>query len=308
VDVFAHSLVTNRVTVTDPADKSGGDDAAPMADPREELLRLNPCSMTVSSQDEVDAKWDFAKLVAATLERSRGFISGYYGPDTMMNVYRSRYSIAMLEELIDGHERQHGFEYTHVVVARPDAAMLSPLSSPLPPPDTILVPQCCHGHHPDAGVNDRFAFGARGPMRHYMREFNVQLALGAVRMYDTEQLMCYHLAVAPEPIRLGTTSACVVRSRADGKLTSEEFVWFDDPKVRFDIKCHHPDVHLISNVTVLPDEACKTNFATCGRRPDNVDGVNNWPAPVENDDEIRVQLQSSARTEPYSSAGCVQHR
>ena len=51
----------------------------------------------------------------------------HYSFGMILNVFRAYYSLGEVSRLARAHERERGFLYTHVISARPDVAVLSPV-------------------------------------------------------------------------------------------------------------------------------------------------------------------------------------
>ena len=217
VDVFVHSLAAQY------ASGVAGDGTVRIKC-ETAFLALEPCRAASVEQTQIDAMHDTWKKANRTVDASKALINEHNDLPTVANIYRSRVSKSEAGKLVRRREREAGVLYSIVVVARPDTSLASPL---VLPPITELsradvwVPDFAHGHGPSGasgGVNDRFAFGLRTPMvESYMAQYEGQLSGAAgVRMVDSEQLLCRHLA--SRKVRIGFHRVCIIRVRADGKV------------------------------------------------------------------------------------------
>ena len=111
-------------------------------------------------------------------------------------------------QLVRMHENYTRNEYTHVVVARPDIAFLSPLQwAPLQ--NAIRVPNFAM----NGGVNDRFAYGPTALMLEgFLSQFDKQFTRRGFR-FDTnsEGLLCRHFR--EQHLHVSVTPLCLVRVR-----------------------------------------------------------------------------------------------
>ena len=69
----------------------------------------------------------------------------HYSFGMILNVFRAYYSLGEVSRLARAHERERGFLYTHVISARPDVAVLSPVRfRPMATRGLIIVPNFAH--------------------------------------------------------------------------------------------------------------------------------------------------------------------
>ena len=190
-DVFVHALL-GRVDNSHFAHEH----AVPCCE--YDFMQLRPCSFAAQRQAVVDADERLPSKAAATEKRSALLYKAYYDVPTITNVYRSRYSLEQVGKLVLAHQRAEGFEYTHVIAARPDAAFLWPLQwAPLAPAG-IRVANYEHGGAAFTlqngsrlvvgGLNDRFAYGdARSMLGAYMTQYSQQLSAAEGTAEDTRR-------------------------------------------------------------------------------------------------------------------------
>lgn len=201
-DIFVHSM--------QPA---GGSDRGTPVDSLA-ALKINACRLALANQTAVDEEYNFVQrahrdFVSRPLLRTRaGRV--HFNMGDLLNLRRALYSLQAAEALITFHEHRSAFEYSVVIVARPDTAIVSPLPFAPLVGGGIRVPNFDHW----GGVNDRFAYGDRESMTAYMRRFAAIQASGTMRAFNSEQLLCDVLRVARVPV--GVVPLCVVRVRADG--------------------------------------------------------------------------------------------
>jgi len=166
---------------------------------------LAPCTYEAADQAEVDKKYDLPARVEGTRARSEGVLHRYNDGPTLLNIYRSRYSLSRVGKLIAAREVRAGFRYHFVVAARPDSSFTSavPFNLGSLAEADIWVPDFAHGHvsiQPDntlvgGGVSDRFALGRRDAMLGaYLTQWEQQLNGSGAWLVDSEHLLCQHLA------------------------------------------------------------------------------------------------------------------
>ncbi len=87
--------------------------------------------------------------------------------ETIMNIYRSRHSLALSWEIMAEYALSQGVKYDAVVALRSDVAFVSDIDIAKLQSiekDTVYVPSW----DSNGGINDRFAFGQMEAMRAYM--------------------------------------------------------------------------------------------------------------------------------------------
>ena len=230
-DLFVHTL-TGRAQNSHSSEEGLRDERL-VSVCAADVLALAPCRFAVQEQAVVDSDEQLSAKATATLKSSRLLYRSYYDVPTLLNVYRSRFSLNQAAKLVIAHQESQGFEYTHVVAVRPDTAVLSPLDwRPLPSGVTTLNFE--HGgaafvetHASGStrqlligGVSDRFAYGdARSMLTAYMTQYPEQLqSLDGVQMTTSETLLCEHLV--RHNVTVALTPLCVVRVRATGELAT----------------------------------------------------------------------------------------
>lgn len=152
-------------------------------------IGVRACREEQEVQRHVDARLILQDRVARTMQRSIGRLHHTHTVPVMMNLYRSRYSLACCARLIRAHEATRGFLYTHVVAARPDTAFLVPLAWDPLPGNGVRILNYEHGPAEHGGLNDRFAYGdAASMLKDYMSQcaapFHPLVALRAHPLSD----------------------------------------------------------------------------------------------------------------------------
>eukprot|EP00966_Prymnesium_polylepis_P249331 5764453-Prymnesium_polylepis.1 len=232
-DVFVHALL-GRAENSHFAEEGLGDERG-IEQCEHNFLALAPCRFAAQDQSVVDSEEQLVRKASGTLNRSTTLFRLYYDLPTLLNVYRSRFSLSRVAKLVLSHEQTNGFAYTHAVAARPDTAILSPFRW-RPLPSGITVSNAEHGGLGLAvvtradgtsqklhlgGVNDRFAYGdARTMLRVYMGQYDEQLSPldGISTMTTSETLLCDHLV--SHGVKVALTPLCIVRVRATGELAT----------------------------------------------------------------------------------------
>ncbi len=231
VDVFVHALA--GVAQNSHADEEGLQDERHIRSCTADVLAFAPCRFAVQEQAIVDQEQQLVPKAANTLHRSKLLYREYYDVPTLLNVYRSRYSLSQAAKLVRAHQEAQGFEYTHVVAARSDAAMLAPLDW-RPLAAGVTIPNFEHGGaqfvvtQPSGatetltigGVNDRFAYGdVRSMLQAYMAQYEEQLSSAdGVQMTTSETLLCNQLV--RHDVAVALSPLCIVRVRATGQLAT----------------------------------------------------------------------------------------
>ena len=231
LDIFVHALTAPRVQNSHRS-KEGWRVSCSLS-----FLMLEPCSYGVSQQHAVDLEFALTSRVVKSMQASEGVRHPYNDEQTLLNIYRSRYSLSQVGKLVRAQELQGGFEYVYVVAVRPDTTFLAPIPlHSFSGAADIWVGSAQSGHARrinfagggarvvGGGINDRFAFGRRGPMlRAYMTQFDEQLsARRGVRFVDSEHLLCLHLT-RTHNVSVGFYDALpVFRVRASGALAASD--------------------------------------------------------------------------------------
>lgn len=204
VDVFVHAMLA-------PVETSGWDGVvAGTALDQDEYKRFDACAAEAELQEAVDREHGLLGI-AGRMEN--------YDAVTNLNVVRSRYSVWRAAELVRSRERRTGVSYTHVALARPDTAFLSPVRwEPLP--YAVHVPNFGHW----GGVIDRFGYGpAQLMLDVFMSQFPGQYdrdGFYAGRGVNSETLMCEHFKA--NRLHVALTPLCLARVR------NEDEVWDKD--------------------------------------------------------------------------------
>jgi hypothetical protein len=73
---------------------------------------LAPCVHEAADQAEVDRRCELDARVEATRARSEGVLHRYNDGPTLLNIYRSRYSLSRVGKLIGAHELRSGFRHS----------------------------------------------------------------------------------------------------------------------------------------------------------------------------------------------------
>ena len=217
VDVLVHSMYADNVVAT-----HGSDDSTSLAGwPAPEIERLLPCAYAISTQSVVDKERNLSALINATFKVSPR-ISDYNDYPTMMNIYRSRFSLWQAGLLMERREERLGIRYAQAVVVRPDTAFLAPVqwNALVPGRTALLVPNYAHW----GGVCDRFAYGDRDSVAWYTQEWLELASRPYPDFGGSEGVLCEHLKAARSPnVSVGVLPVCVVRVRADGRTPLEDY-------------------------------------------------------------------------------------
>ena len=219
VDVFIHALLTQRVNSSNRFHAYAAEANVVLGEA--DFLALKPCRYAAEDQRVVDMDMQTKERVAVTSawrrSHERRLKLKRYTDSMLTNVYRAYYSLRQVHKLVIVQETSRRMIYTHVIAARPDCTLLSPLAWSPPPEGVVIVPNFAH----NSGINDRFAFGCRKAMAAYMRRLDWLLASSQDRAVDalgnateTENLVCRHLVESR--LFVGVTPLCVVRVRATG--------------------------------------------------------------------------------------------
>ena len=208
IDVFVHAMVQEKVSA-----HARGQEARPRRLPNvlTEIGQLAPCRYTAEDQATVDEK----------LTRHLPRRMHNYDASQIRNLYRAKYSLSAVADILVAYERQAKQRYRTVLVVRPDTLVLTPVV-PLPPSAAevaehgIVVPEFMTW----GGVNDRFALGSRGPMvTTYMRQYDLaytrrEVLRGKGRYaINTEGVLCKLLADAN--VTTASARMCIVRVRTN---------------------------------------------------------------------------------------------
>lgn len=167
LDVFVHAMQVERLVSSPSSAAEAAEDDRPQSEHAADVeaeywrapqraqlglvdyLQLAPCRFIAEDQGVADVRkygiwsstgprphWAASNIVSkaaqvarwAARARGRGRGAGAsYSPRAIHNVFRAWYSLSEVAKLAQAHERAHGFNYTHVVAARPDTAFLTPL-------------------------------------------------------------------------------------------------------------------------------------------------------------------------------------
>lgn len=232
VDVFVHSMQATSET------EFGQQAVAVVLNTTRSYLELPACRAAATNQTLVDEAYDLPAHAAAEHAyvgpRRNGFGSASYNSDTYLNLIRAKFSLWRVSKLILKYEEQAGFQYTHVVEARPDTGF--PVATTFLPMGAahVRVPNFAQG----SGVNDRFAYGrARTMLRVKMAEFRTQFVERVLvqkgRMFSplvasSERVVCRMLRDAH--VVVGVLPICVVRVSASGDAWMSDVSQFrEDP-------------------------------------------------------------------------------
>lgn len=216
VNVFAHSMRSDLAYNAHTPDEM----QVTLPPQDVDVLRLKPCVYALVDQRAFDQSFNVDNMVNMTMQRSRNILHPFNDVGTMRNIFRSRYSLYSVGQLIVEYETQHNVRYDYVVAARPDTTLLSPLPWRPIPGGGVRVPNYSQGS--GDGVDDRFAYGDHDSMLHvYMHQFDEQLST-PVAMVDSENLLCQHLGSSS--MTVGVIPVCVVRIRATGVSVAQEYV------------------------------------------------------------------------------------
>lgn len=248
-DVFIHSLIAERSGSTRYPTAGEADVTINPLD----YEALQPCRFQVEDQDEVDADLNISERSAASFRMSsdisvadaigtNGSLPNIsvdelseakkkvrlsrYTVESYANVMRAKYSMWRATRLVLVHEAERRFKYMHIVVARPDTAITSPLQwQPFDSahPEWLRVPSFAHNF----GLNDRFAYGTRNAMLTFTHMQHEQLQRtkllvfptaggvgGSLAIVNSETWLCS--LVARHSLVVGLTRLCIVRMRANG--------------------------------------------------------------------------------------------
>ena len=227
VDVFLHSLLT-----------LGEGQAAPGASLA--YGHWHPCRFSADGQEAIDSMLNVTKSAGRTLLvakrnqkkfRANTVSFSRYNENVYANIFRAKYSLYRVANLISMHELEAKFKYTHIVSARPDLWYGSPL---------LFDPQFRGVRIPDfhhyGGLNDRFAFGDARSMMRFMtiphlelsREGLMQLSRSSRNDWwwnselNSEKFLCATMAQTQPPIIVGLTHLCLVRVRPGGVTISRD--------------------------------------------------------------------------------------
>ena len=216
VDLFMHALQTERIIAP-----SRGQEGVPLD--VDDYKRLTVCKADADEQEDVDRLFSLDKLARAEVRTSpKG--PNAYDHTTIQNIFRSRYSVDSVRSLVRHHERQRGFRYTHVVLARPDVRYDKPvawvprLSDLRGDHPHIWVPNHCQWH----GVCDRFAAGtAEAMLTVVMQQWTDQVRQDGPYfkrgMWMAERAFCEQLKRMPS-LRVSVMPICIRRVRSDNTV------------------------------------------------------------------------------------------
>ena len=214
VDLFMHALQTESILAP-----SRGQEGVPLD--VDDYKRLTVCKADADEQEDVDRLFALDKLAREEVRTSpKG--PNAYDHVTIQNIFRSRYSVDSVRSLVRQHERQRGFRYTHVVLARPDVRYDKPVAwvPRLSDGDNphVWVPNHCQWH----GVCDRFAAGtAEAMLTVVMQQWTDQVRVDGPYfkrgMWMAERAFCEQLKRMPS-LRVSVMPICIRRVRSDNTV------------------------------------------------------------------------------------------
>jgi len=219
-DVFVHAMATTHFYNTRTGEDS---DAEPL-----DLAMFKPCAAAVTWQ----SAWDAAHakpFVSASRRYNSALLDPKFTNGTLANIIRQAYSIQRVASLIRTREHNAWLKYTHILMARPDTAILTPVLWRPPPDGGIAVSAV----NPSLGVPDRFAYGPADMMLRMMSERYRHLQRNLMTAWNPEIFLCKLLLSRRVPVHAIDT--CVVRVRANGWLSEREFS--GDPRADTDKSC-----------------------------------------------------------------------
>ena len=186
VDVFVHAIIVTELEDGTHVKEEAGVELCP-----KDYLLLRACVSSTSAQEDVDNKHhlkSFAKTGVWESAETVGF-RNLTGPfprvvppaiadeGVRLNMLRSRFSMQQVGRLMVKHEKDIGVKYTHMVLARPDVGLVSPLIWKPPPVHLqgvalhaetmwLRVPNMQHYY----GLNDRLSYGSRDAVLYVSNE------------------------------------------------------------------------------------------------------------------------------------------
>ena len=186
VDVFVHAIIVTELEDGTHVKEEAGVELCP-----NDYLLLRACVSSTSDQKDVDNKHhlkSFAKTGLWESAETVGF-RNLTGPfprvvppaiadeGVRLNMLRSRFSMQQVGRLMVKHEKDIGVKYTHIVLARPDVGLVSPLIWKPPPMHLegvplhaqtmwLRVPNMQHYY----GLNDRLSYGSRDALLYVSNE------------------------------------------------------------------------------------------------------------------------------------------
>ena len=221
LDVFVHAMLVQKLDSVSRVSSQEGVELC-----TEDYKLIQPCVADTDDQDQADDDHSLHEIAETALynnvstEMPRVGLPAISHPEVRLNIVRSRFSMSRVANLIQKREKELGFEYTHVVMARADTGFASPLLWRPPKGNFWLrVPNFQHWK----GVNDRFAYGTRDAIvKALLNEFNVMSQPGQSFGTGSEGKMCDYLR-SFEGLRVGVTPLCLVRVRASGQVSGSDF-------------------------------------------------------------------------------------
>ncbi len=222
MDVFVHAMIVRKLD----ADSRRLTKEEGLELCTEDFKLLRPCVADTDDQDHADNANSLHEIAETamysngTTDMPRVGLPAISHPEVRLNIVRSRFSMSRVARLIVEREEELNVRYTHVVMARADTGFASPLLWRPPKGGFWLrVPNFQHWK----GINDRFAYGTRDAMvTALLSEFNVMNTPGQYFSTGSEGKMCDYLR-SFEGLRVGVTPLCLVRVRADGKVSGSDF-------------------------------------------------------------------------------------
>jgi hypothetical protein len=249
VDVFVHAIIVTELEDGTHVKEEAGVELCP-----KDYLLLRACVSSTSAQEVVDNKHhlkSFAKTGVWESAETVGF-RNLTGPfprvvppaiadeGVRLNMLRSRFSMQQVGRLMVKHEKDIGVKYTHIVLARPDVGLVSPLIWKPPPVHLqgvalhaetmwLRVPNMQHYY----GLNDRLSYGSRDALLYVSNEFDKMNKSNANFSFGSEAKFCNHLLSAGKiglgRMHVGVTPVCNVRVRATGEVEDMDFYIRGDP-------------------------------------------------------------------------------
>jgi len=249
VDVFVHAIIVTELEDGTHVKEEAGVELCP-----KDYLLLRACVSSTSAQEVVDNKhhlksfaktgvWESAETVGfrnLTGPFPRAVPPAIADEGVRLNMLRSRFSMQQVGRLMVKHEKDIGVKYTHIVLARPDVGLVSPLVWKPPPvhlqgvalhADTmwLRVPNMQHYY----GLNDRLSYGSRDALLYVSNEFDKMNKSNANFSFGSEAKFCNHLLSAGKiglgRMHVGVTPICNVRVRATGEVEDMDFYIRGDP-------------------------------------------------------------------------------
>ena len=183
LDVFVHALIVTELEDGTHVKEEAGVELCP-----KDYMLLRACVSSTSIQEDIDKRHHLRKYAETGIYKTAETIGfrNLTGPfprvvppaiadqEVRLNILRSRFSMQQVGRLMVQHEKDIGARYTHIVLARPDVGLTSPLIWKLPPAHGdaagatmwLRVPNMQHYY----GLNDRLAYGSRDALLYVANE------------------------------------------------------------------------------------------------------------------------------------------